>query len=246
VLPSNAPAIQSDPAYEFDDDPELNSATLYYRNGTTLYQVTAPGNVYGFDQSTISPITLLGGTPSITGNPMAIGGVPYEAGKHWFLARGGNEIYFAESFNDGQHIIPDRAACSDLATPEDIFADGRVVGCAGSVTWANRGSLCAAGSSPCSASTWHNVQQNWGGVPTHNYWTSDNLKYSGSGTNACFASTTVGTLCPTGQPMRVCKGGTDPEGNVCNWFNCGYGSNSPNEFFGGCAGNNTAGTLCCK
>jgi hypothetical protein len=46
--------------------------------------------------------------------------------------------------------------------------------------------------------------------------------------------------------MRVCTAsGTDAEGNVCNWENCGYGSTSPNQYFGGCEGNTTAGTLCC-
>lgn len=252
VLPANAPAIQSDPAYEFDDDPEMNSATLYYRNGSTIYQVTAPGNVYGFEQSTIAPITLLGGTPNITGNPLAIGGVPYEAGKHWLLMRGGpqgSELYFAESFNDGQHLIPDRAACANFATPKQIFGDGRMVGCSGKVTWANRGTLCASGSWVCSASQWHYYQNNWGGAPTYNYWTNDNLRWSGTGSNACSVSTTVGSQCASGQPMRVCTpSGTDPEGNACTWSNCGYGSNTPNYYFGGCSGssNTTAGTLCCK
>jgi hypothetical protein len=115
------------------------------------------------------------------------------------------------------------------------------------VTWAQRDSLCAPGSIACSASQWHDFQTQWGGAPAHNYWTSDNLRYSGSGSNACSVSPTVGTLCPSGQPMRVCTAsGSDPEGNFCNWSNCGYGTVAPNEFFGGCAGNTTAGTLCCR
>lgn len=247
VLPAGAPAIQSDPAYEFDNDPDMNSATLYYRNGTRLYQVTAPGNVYGFDQSVLKSITLLSGTPNVSGNPLAVGGVPYEAGKHWLVARGGNEIYFLESYNDGVHLIPDRAACSDGNVPEEIFGDGHMVGCAGSVSWANRGSLCAAGSLPCSASTWHSMQLDFGHFPTHHYWTDDDLRWNGNGSGACFVSTSVGNQCP-GEPMRVCSAnsGTDPEGNVCNWINCGYGSNTPNEYFGGCVSNSTAGTLCCR
>lgn len=247
ILPAGAPAIQSDPAYEFDNDPVMNSATLYYRNSNTLYQVSAPNNVYGFEQSVIEPITVSGATPNITGNPVAVGGVPYEAGKHWLLARGNNEIYFFESYNDGVHLIADRAGCADGNVPEEIFGDGHMVGCAGSVTWGNRATLCAAGSSPCSAGAWHALQQSWGPSPAHHYWTNDDLRWSGSGSGACFVSTSVGNTC-TGQPMRVCSGSstTDPEGNVCNWINCGYGSTTPNEYFGGCSGNNTAGTLCCR
>jgi len=43
----------------------------------------------------------MGGTaPNISGNPVVIGGQPYEQGRHWFLARGGRNIYWGESFND--------------------------------------------------------------------------------------------------------------------------------------------------
>jgi len=45
----------------------------------------------------------------------------------------------------------------------------------------------------------------------------------------------------------VCpSSGKDAEGNHCNWTNCGLNANSPNEYFGGCVGNATAGTLCAK
>ena len=50
--------------------------------------------------------------------------------------------------------------------------------------------------------------------------------------------------------MRVCVsyGSTDLLGNVCNWYDCGLNGNTPgaaDEYFGGCAGNTTAGTVCC-
>jgi hypothetical protein len=54
--------------------------------------------------------------------------------------------------------------------------------------------------------------------------------------------------------MRVCiaspdgSGTTDVDGNLCNWTACSFG-NAPtgrNDYMGGCAGNSTAGTLCCK
>jgi hypothetical protein len=136
--------------------------------------------------------------------------------------------------------------CAD-GTAEQGFSSG-MVGCAGSVTWANRNTLCAPGYDACTATEW-NVYFD-GKAPTHHYWTSTDLHYNGGGINNCFVSTTVGSTCP-GNPMRVCKPGTgtsastDPEGNDCNWWNCGYGATTPNHFYGGCAGNTTAGTLCC-
>lgn len=100
TLPSGAPSMQSDPAYEFDNYDIFYTGTLYYRNGSTIYQVSASNNVDQFNNSTIKAITVGGTTPSISGNPVVIGGVPYEAGRHWVLARGGSNIYWGESFND--------------------------------------------------------------------------------------------------------------------------------------------------
>jgi hypothetical protein len=37
-------------------------------------------------------------------------------------------------------------------------------------------------------------------LPTHNYWTADDLKYAGSGSGACAVSVSGGTQCNT--PMR--------------------------------------------
>jgi alpha-tubulin suppressor-like RCC1 family protein len=139
---------------------------------------------------------------------------------------------------------PDHPAtgCAD-GTIEQVFSSA-AVGCAGAVTDPLRATLCAPGSRVCSAAEWMAVRN--GAIPTHNYWTDDQLLFSGQGTNACFVSTTSGYPCSAGQPMRVCTAtGSDPEGNVCNWADCGYGSNAPNQYFGGCNTNMTAGTLCC-
>jgi hypothetical protein len=54
--------------------------------------------------------------------------------------------------------------------------------------------------------------------------------------------------------MRVCTatGSDDYNGdgfndNSCNWSQCGWEAGPPpNYYFGGCNGNNTAGTLCCR
>jgi len=103
TLPAGAPSIGSDPAYEFDNYDFFNAGTLYYRSGTKVYQVSASNGVDQFNTSTIKAIAIGGVSPSISGNPVVIGGTPYEAGRHWILARGSNNaLYWGESFNDEQ------------------------------------------------------------------------------------------------------------------------------------------------
>lgn len=83
-------------------------------------------------------------------------------------------------------------------------------------------------------------------APTYNYWTDDPLKYAGTGSAACYVTLAGGTSYASATaPMRVCAGATDPLGNTCNWYDCGFNTVSPNEYFGGCNSNYTAGTLCC-
>ena len=138
---------------------------------------------------------------------------------------------------------PPPAGCAD-GTVEQVFAGG-IVGCAGAVTYPNRATLCAAGYHPLAAMTWRTSRGPT--VPTHHYWTNDVMNYTGTGTGMCQAVYAAsGNACPANQPMRVCASTvTDPEGNRCNWFNCTVDSSgNPNDYFGGCAGNTTAGTLC--
>nr|AYM54549.1 thermolysin metallopeptidase [Racemicystis crocea] len=132
-------------------------------------------------------------------------------------------------------------ACSSAAGSEQAFGT-TMAGCAGTVTWANRANLCGVGSHVCSAQEW--LDRRGSTVPGHNYWTNDDLKFSGTGTNSCSASATTGNSCGA-NPMRVCSPTqADPEGNLCNWTGCGLDSTS-NMYFGGCTNNTTAGTLCC-
>jgi hypothetical protein len=132
------------------------------------------------------------------------------------------------------------SGCAD-GTAEQLF-NNNIVGCAGSVAWSNQTSLCAVGWIKIGSADW--VNDHGSVVPLHDYWTGDNLLFDGSST-ACFASTTTGSACTAGEPMRVCTtSGSDPEGNACNWTNCGLNATTPNEYFGGCDGNATAGTLC--
>lgn len=137
--------------------------------------------------------------------------------------------------------------CVGGATTESFSA--KMIGCAAANVFADRAKVCPAGSHVCTAKEW--MDNRAGLAPKHHYWTNDLLKYSGTGPSACSVSLTTGSDCGAETPMRVCTGTgtaavTDPVGNVCNWVACGYETTTPNLYFGGCAGNTTAGTLCCK
>jgi hypothetical protein len=133
---------------------------------------------------------------------------------------------------------PVTGRCAD-GSIEQTFPSG-MVGCAGTATYANRAAVCGPSSRVATAAEW--VALRSGVAPTHNYWTEDPLKFNGTGSSSCFVSTSVGSDCGT-TPMRVCAG-TDPEGNVCNWTHCGIDAITPDQFFGGCAGNPSAGAAC--
>lgn len=149
-------------------------------------------------------------------------------------------------FNDG---------CIFGIDTREEFTD-TMVGCAGVVAFADRDTLCSDGWTPCSAVQWRTGRG--GDVPSYDYWTNDSLRYDsetcggfGGGCvpseTGCFVDEISGTDCGEDTPMRVCTpDGDDPLGNQCNWTNCGYRMHAPNHYFGGCAGNNTAGTLCCQ
>jgi hypothetical protein len=139
----------------------------------------------------------------------------------------------------GTACVPN-VGCAD-GSVEQVFPNG-MVGCAGAVAWASRRSLCAGGYRVASAAEWVSLRLT--SVPLHDYWTHDDLEFSGSA-SSCSVSTTTGKECPNGAPMRVCTAaGTDAEGNTCNWQGCGLDATDPPEYFGGCVGNNTAGALC--
>ena len=106
TLPSGSPAIGSDPGYEFDTSIDFAAGTLYYRSGDSkIYQASAVNGVDQFNTSTVKAI-LGSDSPSISGSPIAIGGVIYEGGTHWVLARGtDNSLYFGESFQN-QYLAP--------------------------------------------------------------------------------------------------------------------------------------------
>src|SRR5262249_31651342 len=109
-------------------------------------------------------------------------------------------------------------------------------------TFANRASLCGSGSRVATAYEWTTLRR--GIAPTHNYWTNDPLKWGGDGSLDCRVSTNTGSDCGS-TPMRICTdSGSDAEGNVCNWQHCGLHTRAPDNFFGGCVGNTSAGAVC--
>jgi hypothetical protein len=148
-------------------------------------------------------------------------------------------------------VVARNVSCPCAGPKLPTEALGSMAGCAGAVAFADRATLCGPGARVCSAADWMKARH--GAIPTHNYWTDDALNFVGTGTSACkvSTSTSVGgvtySACAAGAtPMRVCGANPDPEGNACNWLHCGYESTTPDEYFGGCAGNTTAGTLCCQ
>jgi hypothetical protein len=140
----------------------------------------------------------------------------------------------------GTLCIP-QGGCQDAVVTQRITSG--VVGCQGIIAWQYRNALCAPGWSSTYAQVWANVHGS--AVPQVSYWTNDNLNYLGAGSGNCAASMTSGTSCGTNDPMRLCPP-TSPDrlGNVCNWTNCGLNANSPNQYFGGCVNNTSAGVLC--
>lgn len=148
------------------------------------------------------------------------------------------------------------AAVSGTSSSESPCADGSMensftttmYGCSGTVSFANRNTLCGTGYQACEPAYW--VANRGSVAPTYNYWTNDLLRYSGSGPNSCSAHTVAsggGSDCGATTPMRVCNAsGVDGVASNCNWYNCGYNGSTTNNFFGGCSGASTAGTLCCK
>jgi hypothetical protein len=120
---------------------------------------------------------------------------------------------------------------------------GGMYGCAGAVSWSGRATLCASGSHVCSGAEW--VANRGTTAPSYNYWTDDNFNFGGGVTAGCYATLTGGSPCTTGGPVHVCADATDPKGNTCSAFGCGYLTAFPNQYFGGCNAL-TAGTLCCK
>ena len=139
------------------------------------------------------------------------------------------------------------SVCAGSAVASQDFG-GTMVGCAGTVTYANRVSLCALGARVCTSQDW--VARHGATAPSYNYWVDDSLMYYTGQSGYCAASAssggyTWGACSGYDTPLRVCAGYTDTLGNQCNWIGCGLGGKSPTEYFGGCNGNTTAGALCC-
>lgn len=143
---------------------------------------------------------------------------------------------------------------SGYQAPRDTFANG-MYGCPGAVDFAGRANLCNGTCQVCTAAQWNQRRNK---PPTHHYWTNDQLGYQSgpvicTTTHSCSVSTSTdgGYAFCSNMPMRVCAasdagcgGATDTSGNLCNWHGCGY-ETLTNQYFGGCSGNTTAGTLCC-
>jgi hypothetical protein len=170
----------------------------------------------------------------------------------------------ATNDSDGDGVCDSTDLCADADDAIDSDTDGvpdgcdfcvgndlgelfaaDMTGCLGTVNWDDRATLCTTGFTPCTGQQW--VDRRAGSAPTYNYWTDDNLEYSGD-EGACSVGVEADYPCESEvpAPMRVCAGSTDGLGNECNWTGCGWDGAYTNEYFGGCDGNLTAGTLCCR
>lgn len=171
---------------------------------------------------------------------------------------GGGAIACQGSDDEGEAPM-----CADGAMVQEVTP--AIAGCGGAVLYVDRATLCGSSAHVCTADEW--VAGRGTTVPDNHYWTDDDsLGFAWSGDPAtpeftCWADA-VGNpgveACDENQPMRVCTPGDRgdmPQGTVasvdtfdngCNWINCGLGAYPSTEYFGGCSGNETAGTLCCR
>ncbi|MDI3290427.1 serine hydrolase domain-containing protein [Polyangium sp. 15x6] len=193
-----------------------------------------------------SPMRICSGTSDAEGNTCNWTGCKYQTSSnsnHWGGCVGNPTA--------GALCCANRP-CAD-GSVEQTFSSG-MVGCAGTVSYANRESLCGYRMHVCTAEEWNANR----GVasPGHIYWVDNgasDLGYTGSGSNNCAAKATpTGTGCgdidgagKSKRPMRVCSGNSDAEGNSCTWTGCTYENETTPNFFGGCASNPSAGALCC-
>jgi hypothetical protein len=73
-------------------------------------------------------------------------------------------------------------------TPPPQSFGAHMTGCPGTVRFDDRATLCGASCAPCSADQW--VAMHGTAKPSYNYWTNDNLNYSGEFTpgSECYAT----------------------------------------------------------
>src|SRR5439155_5375077 len=147
-----------------------------------------------------------------------------------------------------QVFSPKMVGCADVKNDPDAGMLG--------TPWDRRLSRCGFGCRVCTAGEW--VAGHPSGTitpPQYNYWTDDNLQLtSGSTGNCSVAISDAGAgsgACPN-RPMRVCVAApdasgqvVDPGGTTCDVHECGLNTARPDDYFGGCVGNRTAGALCC-
>jgi hypothetical protein len=126
------------------------------------------------------------------------------------------------------------------------------------IEWPDAARLCGDRYRVASATNWRELRGET--VPEYHYWTSTDLRWSGSEDDCSVVLADEGeNPCSGGGPMRVCapddhdevgNGHQDPLGNGCTWINCSHvdARDDVNEFFGGCsnsaAGGHLASTLC--
>lgn len=159
----------------------------------------------------------------------------------------------------------DAGGCADDPAVRAVqrFAGGQMFGCAGSVRYAERASICGAGSHVCSSIEFadHNRYGDRTDVeaPAYHYWVDDAPGLELAADGACTVSPNAAT-CGAETPARVCtpdrapgSGDAGPTvdrlGNRCTVTHCALDddSGSAGRYFGGCqTEDDRAGALCCR
>ena len=142
----------------------------------------------------------------------------------------------------------------DTCTPRPclVFTDYEalsetVYGCATQVAFADR-AICGPGAHVCTAAEWLVAADAGALAPTYHYWVDDYLYWTGTEESCAVTNDPEAgfEFCGENTPMRVCADMNDDSlGNSCNYIACGWQTPTPSYHFGGCEGNDTAGTLCC-
>jgi hypothetical protein len=103
--PSGSPAVESDPALEWNDS--LFTHTLYYRSGGSFYQTSFFLDEWAHDNVSAKEIIHAAIQPAYDSAPSVNGNVDIEQDrKHWVVGRSGSEIFFSAIQDGDSRLAP--------------------------------------------------------------------------------------------------------------------------------------------
>ncbi|MGC4115501.1 MAG: hypothetical protein QM765_13040 [Myxococcales bacterium] len=140
---------------------------------------------------------------------------------------------------------PDSVCGSSSSEP----ISGYMTGCPAKRTFAQREAGCqSANCHVCKLEEWLERPRDFG-PPANDYWLAEPFYMNDlTASGHCWAGwNPIGETCVGGSAKVCTSATTDPLGNGCEVFDCGFPVNpTPIQYLGGCGFNDeTAGTLCC-